>query len=65
MSLEKLLNILLSKNENYNPNVLSSIYCLKGNHKLYLIETPAIKMRLLKCPITGSQMLPWVKHGAK
>ena len=50
MSLEKLFNILLSKKENYNPNVLSSIYCLKGNHKLYVIEAPAIRMRLHKCP---------------
>ena len=50
MPLVELLNILLSKSQNYMHNVLSSIYCLEDNHKLYVTEAPAIKMTLLKCP---------------
>ena len=51
MSSLELLNILLSKSQNYIHNVLSSIYCLEDNHKLYVTEAPVIKMTLLKCLI--------------
>ena len=51
MSSVELLNILLSKNQNYIRNVLPSIYCLEDNHKLYVTEAPIIKLTLLKCLI--------------
>ena len=54
MSSVELLNTLLSKSQNYIHNVLSSIYCLEDNHKLYVTEAPVIKMTLLKCLIQRS-----------
>ena len=42
MSSEELLNILLIKSQNYIHNVLSSIYCLEDDHKLYVTEAPVL-----------------------